>query len=70
MMVVNMTPGPTLDSGVPRVLFDTGLAVNQVQDQYRVAPDGQRFLLLKPVSAAPTVLPIKVALNWAAGLRR
>ena len=70
MMAVDMSLGSKLDSGVPRVLFDTGLVVNQVQDQYRVTPDGQRFLLLKPVNTAPAVLPIKVTLNWAAALKQ
>jgi hypothetical protein len=64
-------PVSKLDSGTPRALFDTGLQVSPVQDQYRVTPDGQRFLLLKPVEgAAPTATPIQVTLNWTAALRK
>jgi len=65
----DMTPGPKLDSGMPRVLFDTGLQPNVVQDQYRVTPDGKRFLLLKPVEGnVPSATPIEVVLNWTAAL--
>lgn len=60
LMAVDITADPKIDSGIPRELFDTGLTLNPVRDQYRVTPDGQRFLLLKPVTeAAPT--PITVA---------
>jgi len=41
--------------------------LNPIQDQYRVTPDGQRFLVLKPVTEA-TPTPITVVLNWTASL--
>ena len=56
-----------IDSGIPRELFDTELMLNPIQDQYRVTPDGQRFLVLKPVTEA-TPTPITVVLNWTASL--
>jgi hypothetical protein len=69
MMAVDMALGPKLDSGTPRVLFDTGLQPNVVQDQYRVTPDGKRFLLLKPVEGnVPLATPIEITLNWTAAL--
>ena len=68
-MAVDITAGATLDSGTPREMFDTGLTLSPLQDQYRVTPDGQRFLVLKPVAEA-TPTPITVVVNWAAGLRK
>ena len=69
LMAVDITAGATLDSGTPREMFDTGLTLSPLQDQYRVTPDGQRFLVLKPVAEA-TPTPITVVVNWAAGLRK
>jgi len=67
MMAVDIAPGPRIESGTPRVLFDTHLAVDATRDQYAVMPDGQRFLLLKPVTgAAPE--PITIDINWQADL--
>jgi hypothetical protein len=49
------------------VLFDTGLAVDPLRDHYAVTPDGQRFLLLKPV-ADNASSPITVTVNWPASV--
>jgi Tol biopolymer transport system component len=69
MMAVDVTTFSGIGSGIPRALFDTGLVVEPTLDQYAVTPDGQRFLLLKPVAgAAPT--PITVVVNWAASLQK
>ena len=38
-------------------------------DQYAATPDGQRFLILKPVTGAAPA-PITVVLNWTAALRK
>ena len=67
VMAVNMTAGAKIDSSTPRELFDTELTLSPLQDQYKVTPDGQRFLVLKPVSEA-TPTPITVVVNWAAGV--
>ena len=67
-MAVNVTGGAQIDSGTPRELFDTELTLSPLQDQYRVTPDGQRFLVLKPFSEA-TPTPITVVVNWAARLK-
>ena len=69
LMAVDITGGATIDSGTPRELFDTELTLSPLQDQYRVTPNGQRFLVLKPVTEA-TPTPITVVVNWAAGLRK
>jgi len=69
MMAVDVTTFSGIGSGIPRALFDTGLVVEPTLDQYAVTPNGQRFLLLKPVAgAAPT--PITVVVNWAASLQK
>ena len=62
-MIVSIAPGPAWKAGTPTRLFegtsyaltnaagDTGPAVSRTYD---VAPDGQRFLMLKPrVSGEP-----------------
>jgi Tol biopolymer transport system component len=69
LMAVDITAGPKMSSGIPRVLFDTRLILNPLQDQYAVTPDGQRFLVLTPVTESTTT-PITVVVNWTAGLRR
>jgi eukaryotic-like serine/threonine-protein kinase len=68
LMAVDITAGLTLDCGPPRELFDTGLTMNPLVDQYAVTPDGQRFLVLKPQEGTPT--PLTVVLNWDAEIQR
>lgn len=63
MMAASITTGAKLDSGIPRSLFETGLSINPGQDQYAVTPDGQRFLLLKPLSEGAQT-PLTVIVNW------
>ena len=48
-------------------LFQSGLSALTYADQYGVAADGQRFLLLKPL-AGGTQSPIVVVLNWASSI--
>jgi hypothetical protein len=50
-----------------RNLFRTGLVPSGNVDQYRVAADGQRFLVLDPVDS--TVSPLTVVLNWTTALK-
>ena len=63
LMAVDTTTSAGFGSGIPRSLFDTGLSVSPLQDQYAVTSDGERFLVLKG-GAAPS--PITVVVNWAA----
>jgi len=64
MMAVDMSVvNGRIDSGSPRVLFETGLSVDTNRDQYAVTADGQRFLLLKPLGEA-LAAPITVVVNW------
>jgi serine/threonine protein kinase len=69
MMAVDIKADNKIEPGIPRVLFDTGLAVDPTNNQYDVTADGKRFLLLKSVSESnPT--PITVVLNWTSLLKK
>jgi eukaryotic-like serine/threonine-protein kinase len=63
MMAVDVEIGTAFRAGTPHMLFE------KVSGDYDVAPDGRRFLMLKPaVSADPSEL--HVSLNWFDDLRR
>jgi eukaryotic-like serine/threonine-protein kinase len=64
IMSVEMTE-PARPSA-PRKLFDSGLAVTPVTDQYDVTADGQRFLLMVPQRQQGTRLTVLT--NWPAVL--
>ena len=69
MMSVDIAIGPTVQTGAPRLLFQTRIIASGGFDRYDVTGDGQRFLLLEPPeSAAPP--PITVITNWTSLLRR
>jgi serine/threonine-protein kinase len=73
MMAVEITTKPSFSAGTPKVLFE-----GQYQSlptistpNYDVSPDGQRFLMLKPIEAAQSApTQINVALNWFEELKR
>jgi eukaryotic-like serine/threonine-protein kinase len=73
MMAVGITTAPSFSAGNPKPLFE-GQHVSSTTvplPEYDVSPDGQRFLMLKPVTpeqAAPT--QINVVLNWPEELKR
>jgi eukaryotic-like serine/threonine-protein kinase len=46
MMSVRVTPGPTLATDTPAILFTTNIEPNANVGQYAVTPDGKRFLAL------------------------
>jgi serine/threonine protein kinase/Tol biopolymer transport system component len=70
LMAVEVKTGETFEAGSPRVLFDTGLAAARrgPRNDYSASPDGQRFLLRVPTSAAAE--PVQVLVNWPALLKR
>ena len=73
MMAVEVKLAPRFETNVPRALFKKdALAFLGSGDQYDVAPDGNRFLVLEPVGPAGTgaELPFTVVLNWRAGLKK
>jgi WD40 repeat protein len=59
VMSVKVTWGSVLETSAPQELFQTGIAVNPVWNQYDVSKDDQ-FLLIEPVSSGQ----ISVVLNW------
>jgi eukaryotic-like serine/threonine-protein kinase len=69
MMAVEVEGNGKIKAGIPHILFSTGLVVDPANNQYAVASDGQRFLILKPVSEA-TATPITVVLNWTSLLKK
>jgi eukaryotic-like serine/threonine-protein kinase len=99
LMAVDVdTTGDAFTSGVPHALFATGVSQpdpnGRPENDYDVAPDGQKFLLNEPApatassapapgsaapsaasaaataEAAPRELPLRVIVNWSAGLSR
>jgi len=74
MMAVDVSTQSGFAAGKPRQLFEGPYLKNIVayaRPNYDVSPDGQRFLMIKPVEqqqAAPT--QINVVLNWTEELKR
>jgi serine/threonine-protein kinase len=74
MMAVDVATQPSFVAGKPRMLFQRQYVANLPPGAfpfYDVSPDGQRFLMLKPVEqsqAGPT--QINVVLNWFEELKR
>jgi Tol biopolymer transport system component len=74
MMAVDISTEPTLSSGAPRQLFETGVGRASFDaEEYGVTGDGKRFLLLKAQqsqeAAEPAPRPFTVIVNWTAALR-
>jgi Tol biopolymer transport system component len=68
LMSVDVPAGPTIRSGVPRLLFETLSPAMTATDFYDVSSDGQRFLMTLPADQATR--PLSVIVNWTAGLDR
>jgi len=72
MMAVDIATQPSFSAGKPKTLFEGPyLPTPLTNSNYDVSPDGQRFLMLKPVEqeqAEPT--QINVVLNWFEELKR
>jgi dipeptidyl aminopeptidase/acylaminoacyl peptidase len=72
MMAVDISTQPGFSAGRPKLLFEGLYLPTPVQSpNYDVSPDGQRFLMVKPITAdesAPT--QINVVLNWFDELKR
>jgi serine/threonine-protein kinase len=64
MMAVDVETGAALRAGAARVLFE------KVSSDYDVAPDGKRFLMLKPSATTGDLTEIHVIVNWFDDLRR
>ena len=68
-MAASFTTSPTLSFEVPRVLFE-GHYLNIEGVEYDVSPDGQRFLLLKPIEESFSRTQLNVVTNWFEELKR
>jgi serine/threonine-protein kinase len=72
LMAVGISTQPGFVAGKPRQLFKGGYLLSSFGvPNYDVSPDGQRFLMVKPVGqeqAVPT--QINVVLNWTEELKR
>ena len=69
MMVVDVETKPTFRAGRPRTLFE-GRFLNYDVNAYDVAPDGARFLMIKPDPAESGPIHVKVVLNWFEEVKR
>jgi serine/threonine-protein kinase len=72
VLAVDVVTDPTFAHGKPRTLFEGRYALGEVKDDtraYDVAPDGQRFLMLKPETDSSTG-DLKVVVNWYDELQR
>jgi serine/threonine protein kinase/Tol biopolymer transport system component len=79
VMAVDVQPGDAFETGAPRKLFSTGIAVTTYDTNpetfYNVSADGERFLINEPLpgqsdpsaSGAPEE-PLHVIVNWTSGL--
>jgi serine/threonine-protein kinase len=71
LIAVPVRTSPTLDVGPPRALFElpfahAALAFDAPQGSpvWAVAPDGRRFLVVKPADEESTPRPIHIVENW------
>ena len=74
-MVVPVETDPTFRAGDPEVLFEQQYFFNRSRRTYDLAPDGQRFLMVKEGAATPTeggtsVPQIILVQNWFDELQR
>ena len=74
LMAASVKEDSALEVGTPKPLFEPPFVggartILGFRNQFDVAPDGERFLINVPV-AEESSLPITLALNWAAGLKK
>jgi Tol biopolymer transport system component len=71
MMAVEIATQSGFAAGKPRMLFEGPyLPTPGTIPNYDVTPDGQRFLMLKPIEQAAGPTQINVVLNWFEELKR
>ena len=68
LMAAEVKSGASLQTGIPRMLFQSPARVNPIYSEYCVTADGKRFLFKDPVGENAT--PFTVVVNWTAGLKR
>jgi hypothetical protein len=72
LMNVSVNTAGRFTPGAPTRLFDTGLIVDPIRDQYAVSRDGKRFLISVPTEteAQESRPRFVVVQNWISELRR
>jgi serine/threonine-protein kinase len=74
LMRVEVALGPTWAATAPTKLFEGryGAEASQTGRTYDIAPDGKRFLMIKPGGADQTAVPTSliVVQNWTEELKR
>ena len=69
-MVVEVTTEDSFTRrGPSRVLFPDTYSKNPIHD-WDISPDGQRFLMVKPVEERPDDQQLTIVLNWTEELTR
>jgi Tol biopolymer transport system component len=69
MMAVEVRSGATLETDVPKPLFQTSIPYQTNLDLYAVTRDGQRFLAVEPSGEAAKE-SLNVITNWASALEK
>jgi eukaryotic-like serine/threonine-protein kinase len=68
MMAVDIATLPSISASTPKVLFEGQYQLLSTSTpNYDVSPDGQRFLMLKPIEQGAQ---INVVLNWFEELKQ
>jgi hypothetical protein len=67
MAVPVQSTGP-FSAGTPEALFQARFAAANARGLFRPTPDGQRFLVLSPLTR-DAILPTTIVLNWSNALR-
>jgi hypothetical protein len=71
MMAVDIATQPSFAMGKARMLFEGQyVPTPATAPNYDVTPDGQRFLMLKPIEQAAGPTQINVVLNWFEELKQ
>jgi hypothetical protein len=72
VMAVDISANPSFQVGIPQPLINVAVAVTNFANgaNLQVTADGKRFLTTTPQQQATGELPITVALNWTALLRK
>jgi Tol biopolymer transport system component len=70
MMAVDIQTQAGFAAGIPRLLFDQPYATGNLYYYYDVAPDGQRFLMLKDIEEQTSQLELRMVLNWGEEVKR
>jgi hypothetical protein len=71
MMAVDIVTSPVFAAGKPRRLFEGNYETSTaLWPNYSVAPDGQRFVMVKRIDREAAPAQINVVINWFDELKR